>query len=83
MDIDSMIAVLQAAKAGKQIEYIWKKANDGKWCPSNDAWNFHEYDYRVKPEPREWTVWISPDGNIYNQWSSTNWPQILVREVLE
>lgn len=47
-----MIAVLQAAKEGKTIQF--RIANDDKdrWkdakCPN---WDFSSYDYRVKPEP--------------------------------
>jgi hypothetical protein len=70
MDIDSMIAVLQAAKEGKPIEVrgngsaTWNSLI-GIICP-HETWshscneppmfNFGIYDYRVKPEPREW--WI-------------------------
>ena len=48
MDIDSMIAVLRAAKEGKVIQ---AKHHDGVWRDSDPSWNFRSNEYRVKPEP--------------------------------
>jgi DNA polymerase III delta prime subunit len=60
MDIDSMIAVLTAAKAGKQIQirsnYGYKTELHWSDRDNNITWNFELFDFRVKPEPREW--WI-------------------------
>lgn len=50
MTIDQQIAVMQAFKEGKTIEYK-NKAHDGWSVNSDPAWNFDDYDYRVKPEP--------------------------------
>jgi hypothetical protein len=55
MTIDEMIAVLQAAKAGKQIQFRWHSTAEWKDM-SKLVWDFENYNYRVKPEPREW--WI-------------------------
>lgn len=58
MTIDEMIAVLQAAKVNKPIQ-----VRDGdEWVTvcSIPTWNFRDFQYRVKPEPREW--WI----NVYS-----------------
>lgn len=56
MTIDEMIAVLQAAKAGKAIQCKGKR--DKEWSDitpfENATWDFNLADYRVKPEPREW-----------------------------
>lgn len=54
MTIDEMIAVLQAYKEGKTIQFAFKE--DGKFVytiPSEGevAWDFTEYNYRIKPEP--------------------------------
>jgi hypothetical protein len=57
---DEMIAVLQAAEAGKIIQC--RRKHGGTWdegfirSNSRVGFNFIDYDYRVKPEPREW--WI-------------------------
>lgn len=86
MSIDEMIAVLQAAKAGKQIQS--RDSRCSEWQNVNhSAWHFAYYEYRVKPEPREWRVWISDDGRIYSQSSWWTTPVgsdnvIRVREVL-
>lgn len=66
MTIDEMIAVLTAAKEGKKIQS--KRNNRAEWyentCP---VWNFEGFDYRVKPEPREW--WIAGGFNPpYPSW---------------
>lgn len=52
--IDEMIAVMQAFKEGKKIEIRREGDDEGDdWvdicCPK---WNWHGYDYRVKPEPK-------------------------------
>ena len=49
-------------------------------------------DYRIKPEPRKWTVWVDPNGFIDNtgyvwasrglQESPAGWEQIEVTEIL-
>lgn len=54
MTIEGMIEVLQAAKAGKQIEY----RPEGRLCcwlslpAMTDRFDFVRVDYRVKREPR-------------------------------
>jgi hypothetical protein len=63
MTLDKMIEVLQAAKDGKEIEF--KEKNKSYWQRlyykeeegGLAAWNFWEYDYRIKPKPRE--IWVN------------------------
>lgn len=51
MNIDEMIAVLQAYKEGKAIEF--RLRNSLVWCKCNlPVWDWLDYEYRVKPEPR-------------------------------
>jgi hypothetical protein len=74
MNLDEMIEVLQAAKDGKEIEF--KEKDKSYWqrlCykDGSAAWNFWEYDYRIKPEPRE--CWV----NIY----SSNWMAHSTKEI--
>ena len=64
-DIDHMIAVMQAAKEGKAIQYRARgnRGTDENWddAPS-PIWNWATYDYRVKPaEPRR--VWVNVYGD--------------------
>lgn len=57
MSIDEQIAVMQAYKEGKRIEYKLK-TND-KWCVNpQPGWNWEVCDYRVKQETeiRPYTV---------------------------
>lgn len=69
MTHDEMIAVIQAHKDGKAIEFRY----DGEWktCQDNNPlWNFTNNFYRVKPEPRvRWAVYSS-DGRILTTFSS-------------
>jgi hypothetical protein len=104
MDIDSMIAVLQAAKAGKQIEYRTRRSTNGSTDPwaithsiTERGWfDSQVFDYRVKPEPREWWVNVydgMPEGFVHptkedaehwkSQSSGTRKEVVRVREVLE
>jgi hypothetical protein len=53
MSTKEMIAVMQAFDDGKVIQF---KGDLGTWQDCNPSWNWSEYEYRVKPEPREW--WI-------------------------
>jgi uncharacterized membrane protein len=61
MTIDEMIAVLQAAKAGKRIQINVS----GKWTDldANPSFGAPINSCRVKPEPREW--WIEPNPSFY------------------
>lgn len=55
MTTDEMIAVIQAYKDGKQIQYRNLQPGAG-WndvSPDGPAWCFNEVEYRVKPEPPE------------------------------
>jgi hypothetical protein len=91
MSDDEIIAVVQAHNEGKAIEWRpknWKGDTNSEWKlddrgPREPDFNFYSYDYRVKREPREWTVpepfWRG-SNEIYN---STTVEMIHVREVLE
>lgn len=58
MTHDEMIAVIQAHKEGKQIEF--QKFSETKiWTiATTPCWNFHNYNYRVKVEPITRYVYI-------------------------
>jgi hypothetical protein len=58
-----MIAVLQAAKDGKEIEW---RAFNGEWRPKEVCpFDFNNVEYRVKPEPRRFWCVIK-DGIVCN-----------------
>lgn len=54
MDIKEQIAVMQGFADGKEVEFkakdssCWKTPNRNTFKP---VWNWHEYYYRIKPEP--------------------------------
>ena len=77
MTDDQILEVVQAHKEGKQIQCskrisipVWGTGPDGNWSDcgvlgSTIIWNFIEYDYRVKPEPRkprEWWIKMGTHG---------------------
>lgn len=98
MKLEEIIEVLQAAKAGKAIQWTHKRIGM-TWLdvlPDED-WNFGAKCYRVKPEPREFLLIKSTscecgskiDGqngwHVYNTFVDPNGlgPTIRVREVIE
>lgn len=51
MEIKEQIAVMQAFAEGKEIESKYTAAND--WKPNSaPSWNWRDFDYRIKPEPK-------------------------------
>lgn len=63
LEVDNMIAILQAYKEGKALEVRIKphlSASPPSWAPlyngARHGWDFARYDYRIKPEPR--TIWV-------------------------
>jgi len=65
MTHDEMIVVIQHHKNGGKVQYSIKNRNefhdytDG--C--NPSWDFHNSDYRAKPEPLVLWGEIMPDGS--------------------
>lgn len=56
MNPDEMIAVIQAHKEGKTVQYrVTAHWGSGKWrdLVGNPQWNFGSNEYRIKPEPRQ------------------------------
>ena len=63
--IDEAIEVLQGIKDGKAIQsalegYKWEDRDD---TYNNDLPDFHNLNYRVKPEPLEFWVNVYPHGS--------------------
>lgn len=62
MTVDQIIEVLHAYKDGKIVEY--KHDLDTQWrsLSSTPAWNFSVHDYRIKKEPRQYTILLNAHG---------------------
>ncbi len=68
MTHDEMIAVIQAHKEGKWIQYRVLRAPDKVWVDCFDGdpcWDFFHHDYRVKPEPLELWAVMDSDGIVW------------------
>lgn len=88
MSNDEMIAVLQADKEGKTIEWSTKGLGEPRWTADVNRWNFSSFDYRVKPEPpkpREfWIILPLKESRCGEAWAfDPPGGGIHVREVLE
>ena len=68
MELDEIIAVLQAAKEGKKIQSKIKDSDSTYWKDVivTPKWSFDYCDYRIKPEPTREEItqsWVK-DNNI-------------------
>lgn len=69
MNHDEMIAVIQAHKDGRTVEWRSKTAKAGEpfeWTPAA-AFDFIYFAYRIKPEPpkpREWWALFNEDWEV-------------------
>ena len=53
MTPDEIIAVVQAFKAGKEIELQPKAKEPTQWMlTTSPGWDFYHFNYRVRPEPK-------------------------------
>lgn len=66
MNINEMIEILQAYKEGENIQAKYKGGSSFWGVIDNPpTWNFEEYDFRVKPEPREFYVNLYGGSDIH------------------
>ena len=89
MTVEEMIAVLQAYQQCKAIQCRGVGRGDTWADTSAPAWDFRNFDYRVRPgEPLEFLIGIDKNNGtvlgIYHELKSTNYVRaIRVREVIE
>jgi len=65
------IKIMQAACDGKPVQYRRRESNPIGWSGEISiqdglAWDWSCFDYRIKPEPMEIELAISPDGRFYD-----------------
>lgn len=54
--------VMKAYEEGAEIEV---KIKDGKWCVTRrPIWNWCDFTYRVKPEPKTIVDYVAIDGRV-------------------
>lgn len=79
------IKVMQAYLDGKTIEFLF----GSDWLEvSEPSWEFGKYQYRIKPEPREWNVFVNGKGMpSYIRPTGHDWPpgleRVRVREIID
>lgn len=74
---------VQALADGKKIQF---KTNSGNWKDGvNLEFSLNPKDYRIKPEPRTFEMWLTPEGRLYplNITPFFGWKTITVQEVLK
>ena len=94
--VDYQMSILQAAKEGKHIEISARGLGRplGAWVERTDTvlpFNFASNCYRVKKEPRRFTVWCHSDRHVYGMaspqdrelWLKGGWELIEVVEVMK
>ena len=52
MTTEEMIKVMQAYVGGKDLQYRNKKTGMDWLDVTNPAWEWYDYEYRIKPEPK-------------------------------
>lgn len=86
------VEVMQAYIDGKPIERQRMLPSE-PWCAINKnsepSWDWEKFNYRVKPEPRTFKVWISEtsiyayhESHVIKSWQSSGWKLIEVVEKL-
>ena len=68
MTHEEMIAVIQAHKEGKQIQY--RRGENMQWLDCTPQWDFVLFDYRIKPaEPKKVKMfcWLHRGALYWNE----------------
>lgn len=92
MTLEEQIAVMQHYANGGKVELLDKNYNEG-WQPTTQpAWNWADFGYRIKKEPRELMVWAKGLNLInaaeyvgprtHDQWIKDGWELITLVEKL-
>ncbi len=90
MNDDEIIAVVQAHKEGKRVQFKYQPTEDSdyEWFDVDHEriWFFDKYLYRVAPEPRKprrWIVYTDDQGMLRNDPMGHSPKLFIVEEVIE
>lgn len=76
MTHDEMIAVIQAHKDGKQVQYRRLSMGEDDWLDLPDpAWDFSCSNYRIKPEPLILWAEYKHNGKLLTVYESAQEPK--------
>lgn len=79
------LPLVQKLAEGKAIQFNQGTADNPQWMDSEDIFfaGNPEY-YRVKPEPREWDVWVAGKSVVEMDMSEyEGWKKTRVREIID
>ena len=79
------LPLVQALAEGKTIQVNQGTADNPQWEDfANPFFNGNPDDYRVKPEPREWDVWVAGKSVVEMDMSNyPEWRKTRVREIID
>jgi hypothetical protein len=76
------LPLVQALADGKVIQYLCK--DDGRWYAADQClFTLPPDQYRIKPEPREWDMWVTPKGVLTTNSDMLMREEVRVREILD
>lgn len=78
------LPLVQALAEGKTIQFNNGTFNEWDWHDVNDPFFTDDPEkYRVKPEPREWDLWICSSIVSALDMSEAGWTKVRVREIID
>lgn len=83
----ALLPIMQAFAEGKEIQY--RNSDVDSWINDSDPFWGNSGQWRIKPEPLEIEVWVTPDGRlgriVYEAGVTpySNWIKKKFREVTE
>ena len=79
-----ILPIIAAFADGKTIQYRYRYNGSGaSWADvSEPAFDMTHSEYRIKPEPREWTMTVTDNGDLRMPIELVNGESIRVREIL-
>ena len=70
------LPLVQALADGKVIRFQGEEQCEVSFC-------YPPSEYDIKPEPREWAMWVSPKGELTQNSDMLTREHIRVREILD
>jgi hypothetical protein len=82
-DAKDFLPLVQALADGKTIQFCPSPLDEWRNIERMDTKTWSPSHFRVKPEPREWDMWITPKGVLTTNSDMLMRESIRVREILD